>query len=438
MRVKEIYISNLFGLFNHKIDFNLNERITIIHGPNGFGKTILLKFINSFFNKTYTIFHEIPFDEFFIKFTNNTILKIVKDSKNNLKITIENSENDEMNVPKLNVDNFDFPPSVIEEFCPYVSYIGRERWFDKRDLIEINLEKVIEKYGHHIISNLPSGIKKKIEDYDEKEWFINITDSINVRFIQTQRLLAIRTPRKYGHRFRGDLPMMTAVNLYSKELIEEIQEVLAEYAKTSQSLDRTFPKRLMTEKIKKLNREELSAELEKLEEKRLKLIELGLLEKEEEDFQPEKIEEGSEKVLSVYIEDVKNKLSIFNKLAEKINILKKILDDHFLYKTVNIDKDEGFIFTNTRGKQVQPQDLSSGEQHELVLLYELLFKVKENSLILIDEPEISLHVAWQKKFLKDIQGISNISKFDILIATHSPQIINDRWDLTVKLKGLDG
>lgn len=34
MKIKEIFISNLFGLFNHRIDFKLGERITIIHGPN--------------------------------------------------------------------------------------------------------------------------------------------------------------------------------------------------------------------------------------------------------------------------------------------------------------------------------------------------------------------------------------------------------------------
>ena len=84
---------------------------------------------------------------------------------------------------------------------------------------------------------------------------------------------------------------------------------------------------------------------------------------------------------------------------------------------------------------MSPTDLSSGEQHQLVMLYELLFKVKPNSLILIDEPEISLHLAWQVQFLKDLQTILKLADFDVLIATHSPSIIEDRWDLTVELKG---
>ncbi len=71
----------------------------------------------------------------------------------------------------------------------------------------------------------------------------------------------------------------------------------------------------------------------------------------------------------------------------------------------------------------------------LITLYELLFKVEPNSLVLIDEPELSLHVGWQSQFLKDLQEITELADLDILMATHSPDIIQDRWDdLTVELE----
>jgi predicted ATP-binding protein involved in virulence len=68
-------------------------------------------------------------------------------------------------------------------------------------------------------------------------------------------------------------------------------------------------------------------------------------------------------------------------------------------------------------------------------LYELLFKVQPDTLVLIDEPEISLHIAWQQEFLNDLARITALSDFDVIIATHSPDIVSDRWDLTVELKG---
>ena len=69
------------------------------------------------------------------------------------------------------------------------------------------------------------------------------------------------------------------------------------------------------------------------------------------------------------------------------------------------------------------------------LLFELLFETKPNSLILVDEPELSLHVAWQREMLKDLQDMADLSDFRAILATHSPQIIGERWDLTIELKG---
>jgi predicted ATP-binding protein involved in virulence len=83
------------------------------------------------------------------------------------------------------------------------------------------------------------------------------------------------------------------------------------------------------------------------------------------------------------------------------------------------------------------EKLSSGEQHQLVLFFELLFELKENALILIDEPELSLHVAWQKKFLSDLNRIIELNQFDVILATHSPQLVA-RWNhLVVELGDVD-
>jgi len=150
---------------------------------------------------------------------------------------------------------------------------------------------------------------------------------------------------------------------------------------------------------------------------------------------PQKLEDRTKLVLSVYVNDVEQKLSVFGNIASKINLLIEIINGRFLYKKMFVSKDKGIFFKTLEDKEIPLTKLSSGEHHELVLLYELLFRVKEGSLILIDEPEISLHVAWQKKFLPDLQKISKLVSLDVLIATHSPQLINNRWDLTVKLVG---
>ena len=100
---------------------------------------------------------------------------------------------------------------------------------------------------------------------------------------------------------------------------------------------------------------------------------------------------------------------------------------------MKIDKQNGIKIIANNGRPINPSKLSSGEQHELVLLFELLFKNEKESLILIDEPEISLHISWQKMFLDDLLKIANISPFDAIVATHSTYIVNDKQELSVPL-----
>ncbi|GAB4418031.1 MAG: hypothetical protein OHK0039_29120 [Bacteroidia bacterium] len=82
-------------------------------------------------------------------------------------------------------------------------------------------------------------------------------------------------------------------------------------------------------------------------------------------------------VMQVYLEDNNRKLVVFDELAGKIDLLLHIINARFLYKRLEIDADKGFIFRSTlQPKEIPLAALSSGEQHELVLFYQLLFKIK--------------------------------------------------------------
>ena len=126
---------------------------------------------------------------------------------------------------------------------------------------------------------------------------------------------------------------------------------------------------------------------------------------------------------------------MFDEITARIELFKELVNKRFSYKRVEVEREHGFLLSSRTGGSLFPIDLSSGEQHELVLLYELLFRTRPNALVLIDEPELSLHVAWQVEFLKDIERLIKLSCFDVILATHSPQIINNRWELTVELLG---
>ena len=77
--------------------------------------------------------------------------------------------------------------------------------------------------------------------------------------------------------------------------------------------------------------------------------------------------------------------------------------------------------------------LSSGEKHEIIVFYNLIFKTEDNTLLLIDEPEISLHISWQKKFTEDLLRIIQYKKLNVIVATHSPEIIGGFWENQIDL-----
>lgn len=79
------------------------------------------------------------------------------------------------------------------------------------------------------------------------------------------------------------------------------------------------------------------------------------------------------------------------------------------------------------------RSLSSGEIQLVVILAHLHFnpEVRKAGIFIIDEPELSLHVEWQEKFVESIIGASKSTQF--VLATHSPSIILDRTDACVDL-----
>ena len=272
----------------------------------------------------------------------------------------------------------------------------------------------------------------------QPQWLADTRKSIPVRFIETQRLLNQKKSIRQGT--TGDEPqaMIPTVTMYAEELAEKIRAKFVEYSTLAQVLDRAFPKKVVSADAKqnRLSEKELRNKLAELERKSINLVEAGLLDQGDSDLQAsDEIKESTSIALSVYVKDTEQKLGVFDEIARKINLLKRIINKRFLYKKMTISKQEGFVFTASDDLPLPLGSLSSGEQRELALFYELLFKVVPGSLILIDEPEISLHVVWQEYFLEDIRDITVVADVDLLIATHSPDIINDRRRLVVELEG---
>ena len=78
MRIKQISVTDLFGRFDHEIPLKMLDQITILHGPNGFGKTIILRMVNELFNAKYSLLGAVPYSSFRVDFENNSYAVVKK------------------------------------------------------------------------------------------------------------------------------------------------------------------------------------------------------------------------------------------------------------------------------------------------------------------------------------------------------------------------
>jgi predicted ATP-binding protein involved in virulence len=441
MKITGVSVYNLFGIFTHHVPFKIQDHITIIFGPNGFGKTILFRMIHAIFSHNYYELVNIPFGKFEVNFDDGrqlvlkTIESLPQEEKTNKRIIVELFKNSnkidfaEIKIPQR--QDIHFPLELIERSIPELIRTATQSWIFAPTQEELTLEDVLNRF----VGRLPIP-PNAIKQVKEPEWVTEILNSVHVHVINTQRLSSFPTRRRRDYDVAQ--PLVPAVSAYSEELSGALQNKLMEYGVLSQSLDSTFPTRLITGTNKyDMSLDDLRNNLTNLEIKRLYLMETGLLDKEtaRNTVELSKVNDNNMNVLQVYLSDTQKKLAVFDDLSNKVELFLNIVNSRFTYKKMYINKKSGFTFKSNTGDNLSPVMLSSGEQHEIVLFYELLFKIKPGSLILIDEPELSLHVVWQQQFVKDIQKITNIARFDVLIATHAPQIIHDRFDLLVELKG---
>lgn len=121
-------------------------------------------------------------------------------------------------------------------------------------------------------------------------------------------------------------------------------------------------------------------------------------------------------------------------LAESIIVFKDIVNEIFINKSISVLDSGKIVVTMDNGTALQLNKLSSGERQILIIFYILLFHSEPGSLVILDEPEISLHVSWQQKLGDVFLDVCRVRNLQMIVATHSPQVIHDKWDLARELK----
>ena len=383
------YFGDISLDFVNETEENYGPYTTLIIGPNGTGKSQILAVIIEIFN--YVSSSKIK-DKFYYKFDYSFDILY---TFNNQKIRIYNTSG--KTKIKLGKQTVDFKAVPIPEkiLASAISLTDRYPNLTKKSkLFNPNYEYLgirsasnnafVNNHVKSVVDNLSDAISKELK-----------LEQLRFLFIDLGLVPEISIKYKAGIRFQQHF--FEGENLFTPSIKDKIIEYFNDYIPNQKSKTD-----YRTEKY----------------EKTLKA-----------DFRIDAASEFLSYNSTHYKTKFKNKITYNSTLdfsseesirnfIKEIIALKTLIDLEILaYEKIGLKKSEmNFSFT----------DASSGEYHLLTSFIGIFSKIEENSIILIDEPEISLHPNWQMKYMNNLNRIFESYKTcHFIIASHSHFLVSD-------------
>lgn len=138
-------------------------------------------------------------------------------------------------------------------------------------------------------------------------------------------------------------------------------------------------------------------------------------------------------LIKPYIKSLEGRLEavepIYQLIDRFVNIVNSLLSD----KSISFKLSQGFVIENRLGSPLTPAQLSSGEQQLLLLFCYVLTARDKPSVFMIDEPEISLNIKWQRQLVQSLLDITDGATIQFIFASHSMELITQHRNRVVKL-----
>lgn len=139
-------------------------------------------------------------------------------------------------------------------------------------------------------------------------------------------------------------------------------------------------------------------------------------------------------VLTPYVESLTELAKGVDHAYELIDTFVSVVNGFLYDKTLEFTVGEGFVVRNRLQALLEPKDLSSGEQHLLLLFCHIALAHEAGGLFLIDEPEISLNVKWQRRLVDALLSLDTAKNLQFVLASHSIEILTKHRNSVVVLK----
>lgn len=429
-----IRIKGLFG--RYKVEIPFEQQVNIYIGENGLGKTTILNCIYYILMGQYTKLLNIQFDEIQVKFKNNS--KTYSISYEDIR---EYCRKDDI---WFQHRLFDVDLSANDNYI-----LDNEYWdYKKKSVLEDYYEN---RFLNEIVNNKRSRSRKGIKPVSDRVTELKKAIEKNI----TNRIIYLPTYRRIEDDF-------SSLNLRDKESNEtellirfgmsDVQNHIEKMMKEIQSLAMKGFNEMTGVLLKQYADGEEPSEnkqmYEKMDDIDIEIIKIVL------DRVGDEIEEGYKiKILNLFEKQIITKN---HKYAHLLNLIQKLIDNYGLQKayddrikmfvetcnkyfndkffvynqsTLRLDIFLENVFADTK-ETIDLTQLSSGEKQIVSLFSRLYLESDKPGIVIIDEPELSLSMQWQKMLLPDIM---RTNKCDLLITvTHSPFVFNNEFDYDAK------
>ncbi len=430
-KIENISAKGIIGLYDYNINFtDGNSELKAIYSENGCGKTNLLRLIHCVTSGSSVELQKIfsiPFKELEIKASGKRIL-FTRGINKSIDLNIYN-ESDEsiffkdlnpgdlksISDPELGDEIQDKYRDVSLNVCNYTGnavYLGTNRLNDL-DFPASRIARIKWRMG---------GRNESGEEYDPADIVINsVIDELSNSLIRNAQRMTISS--------RGRIYSQIVKNMFN-------DNNNGDGVNTSVEARNSILKKI--KEIDNLEYKNLVAEYELTNFSEYKSIK-GMV------SDPSRADAEQflhlYPILMPYFDSIAEKIQIVSPAARLIGAFIESINTMFRDKEIEYSMQRGFrvrsnIFSEEGEDEiyVNPRMLSSGEKHIIFLLAKVIISAtRGDSLLIIDEPEISLGIQWQRLFVKYVQECAYESNLQIVMATHSPLILEDYDDIDVSV-----
>ena len=420
-KIKTIAVEKLFGMYDYQLTVSpgAEDNVFIIYGDNGTGKSTLLRLTYhllapemGFSHKSYLA--NVAFKSFFVEFNDGVRVSAKRDEENEdyigdytlfyqrnerLECTIPCVWNDERHKYIVNYSAFsllsrkNYRMISAELNSINVFYISDNRNEEQQEVTDIR--------NRRVLSSDP--VEREMEQL--QDWVISQALEANKKGEEGTTAVYVKILSKLGtRRTKSDIALSI------EDIVREIN-----------TLEKRATPYAEIGFIPMTNYTDIKLRLSKVH--KTKLV-------------------ATANILEPYLETQKNRLDALDHLFETISYLCRSLNEYLYKKRVIYSVDDGFKFyqnnsdstLNVNEKDVvSVKKLSSGERQLLRLFSMVIRKSNVCPIIIIDEPEISLNIKWQRRLLTTLNYFVRNSDAQFLIATHSFEILSSHIDNTVRV-----